>query len=152
MTFSVWISHAIKLGRRLRASTVPGRADVRRDTGALVDPRSAADAIVAGEVETLAALVARGRSNRAGAIAFGHHATLLQHVLAEAPRHWPLLQRPRSGGGQLSRVQVQGSGQLTPKQRRRARQPASASGGGSNPPPGGSSKGFDPKNKDADES
>ena len=98
MTFSVWISHAIKLGRRLRASTVPGRADVRRDTGALVDPRSAADAIVAGEVETLAALVARGRSNRAGAIAFGHHATLLQHVLAEAPRHWPLLQRPRSGG------------------------------------------------------
>jgi hypothetical protein len=68
-------------------------ADVLRDAGALVDPlfEAAADAIVAGEAETLAALVTRGPAIVQARSPFGHHATLLQHVAAngiEASRQW----------------------------------------------------------------
>jgi hypothetical protein len=68
-------------------------ADVIRDASVLVDPvfEAAADAIVAGEAGTLAALVSRAPAIVHARSPFGHHATLLQHVAAngiEASRQW----------------------------------------------------------------
>jgi hypothetical protein len=68
-------------------------SDTRRSAGALVDPafEAAADAIVAGEAEELASLVARAPAIVQARSPFGHHATLLHHVAAngvEASRQW----------------------------------------------------------------
>jgi hypothetical protein len=68
-------------------------ADAQRSAGAVVDPifEAAADAIVAGEAEGLAALVARAPAIVRARSPFGHHATLLHHVTAngvEVSRQW----------------------------------------------------------------
>lgn len=68
-------------------------AAAQRGGDALVDPvfEAAADAIVAGEAEALADLVARAPALVRARSPFGHHATLLHHVTAngiEASRQW----------------------------------------------------------------
>jgi hypothetical protein len=68
-------------------------AEAQRDASVLVDPlfEAAADAIVAGEAEALAALLAQAPALVHARSPFGHHATLLQHVSAngiEASRQW----------------------------------------------------------------
>ena len=68
-------------------------SDVRDHAGETVDPRfeAAADAIVAGDADALRTLVEGDPSLVHARSAFGHHATLLQHVAAngiEVSRQW----------------------------------------------------------------